>query len=168
MFEQFRVVEDGTVILGKVIDLLFKVGDMLVSLLSLTLTKELPAAGPETVRAVYVFSGETLLVADTNVRNRQAAVCAAGVPLALTAGSKPTEVLVLQGRPIGEPVAQYGPFVMNTEAEIEETFADYRQTQFGGWPWEKPDPTHGGEATRFAKHSSGQIETPDVESAPST
>ena len=129
---------------------------------------ELPAAGPETVRAVYVFSGDTLQVADTNVRNRQAAVCAAGVPLALTAGSEPTEVLVLQGRPIGEPVARYGPFVMNTEAEIEATFADYRQTQFGGWPWPKPDPTHGGEATRFAQHSSGNVETPDVESSPST
>ncbi len=129
---------------------------------------ELPAAGPETVRAVYVFSGDTLQVADTNVRNRQAAVCAAGVPLALTAGSEPTEVLVLQGRPIGEPVAQYGPFVMNTEAEIEETFADYRQTQFGGWPWPKPDPIHGDAPTRFAKHSSGNVETPDVESSPAT
>ena len=69
-----------------------------------------------------------------------------------------TEILVLQGKPIGEPVAQHGPFVMNTREEIQQAFADYRRTQFGGWPWPKPDPVHARDAVRFAKHADGRIE----------
>ena len=58
---------------------------------------------------------------------------------------------MLQGRPIGEPVAQYGPFVMNDEAGIEQAFADYRATGFGGWPWPTDDPVHARDAGRFAR-----------------
>jgi hypothetical protein len=70
----------------------------------------------------------------------------------------PVEILLLQGRPIGEPVAQYGPFVMNTRAELEQAFADYRRTLFGGWPWPENAPVHGRDAGRFAKHADGRVE----------
>ena len=66
---------------------------------------------------------------------------------------------MLQGPPIGEPVAQHGPFVMNSRAEIQQAFADYQRTQFGGWPWPADDPVHARDAGRFAKHIDGHRET---------
>ena len=84
-------------------------------------------------------------------------------PVVVTGGPYGAEALVLQGRPIGEPVAQYGPFVMNDEAGIEQAFADYRRTGFGGWPWPTDDPVHPREAGRFARHADGRLEVPSGE-----
>jgi len=61
-----------------------------------------------------------------------------------------TEFLVLQGRPIDEPVAQHGPFVMNTQQEIRQAFYDYQKTRFGGWPWERDDMIFPQDKGRFA------------------
>jgi redox-sensitive bicupin YhaK (pirin superfamily) len=117
-----------------------------------------PAAGPDSARVLYVFEGETLRVGDVEVGNDTGVVLRPNVPAPLTAGPAEVEAILLQGRPIGAPVAQYGPFVMNTKAEIERAFDDYRATQFGGWPWPDEAPTHGPSRGRFARHVDGRVE----------
>lgn len=113
----------------------------------------------ETVRTLYFFAGSSLRVATQELRGARGVLLDSQRPVALTAGDDGAEALILQGRPIGEPVAQYGPFVMNSEDEIHEAFADYRRTQFGGWPWPVDDPTHGRDTGRFARHPDGRVVT---------
>ena len=120
----------------------------------------LPAAtGAETLRTLYCFEGDTLSIGDIVVANDTAALLDPHQPAPLTAGDRGVECLLLQGRPIGEPVERYGPFVMNTREELEQAFSDYRSTQFGGWPWPTDDPVHARDAERFARHDDGRIET---------
>jgi quercetin 2,3-dioxygenase len=122
----------------------------------------LPAARhDDVVRTVYFFEGDTVSLGDHQLGSSTGAVVRADQEVTVRAGSAAVECLVLQGRPIGEPVAQYGPFVMNTRAEIEQAFDDYRRTGFGGWPWDADGPVHGAEPRRYARHPSGLVEHPE-------
>lgn len=111
-------------------------------------------------RTLYFFRGKSLELAGTTFDNHAAIQVRSDEDLDLVAGDDGCELLMLQGRPIGERIAQYGPFVMNTQAEIEQAFADYRRTKFGGWPWPKDGPVHGSETARFAVHVDGREERP--------
>jgi hypothetical protein len=120
-----------------------------------------PAAhGPHTARTLHVFAGRALRVGETAVPCPAAITVQANQDLEIQAVDGPVEILLLQGRPIAEPVAQYGPFVMNTRSELEEAFADYRRTQFGGWPFAENAPVHPRAHGRFARHADGRVEQP--------
>lgn len=79
-------------------------------------------------------------------------------PITISAAGLPVEALMLQGRAIREPVAQYGPFVMNSDEELMAAFADYERGTFGTWPWGDDAPVHAPSRGRFAKHVDGHVE----------
>ena len=119
----------------------------------------LPAARhPEAIRVLYFFVGSSVKIDDRTLTEHSAAVVRSDIDVTLEAAKDTVELLLLQGRPIGEPVAQHGPFVMNSRAELQQAFSDYQRTQFGGWPWPADDPVHGRDAGRFAKHIDGHLE----------
>ncbi len=73
----------------------------------------------------YVFEGEAH-IAGTAIAKGTLALLGDGAELTLGAGATTTRVLVIGGRPLGEPVVHYGPFVMNTAAEIQQAVRDFR------------------------------------------
>jgi redox-sensitive bicupin YhaK (pirin superfamily) len=118
-----------------------------------------PAArDADTARTLHVFRGSALEVEDRVVRGPSAIRVHADQAVRIAAVEGLVEVLLLQGRPIGEPVAQHGPFVMNTRAELEQAFQDYRRTQFGGWPFPENAPVHPRDRGRYARHADGRVE----------
>jgi hypothetical protein len=124
----------------------------------------MPAARPGTDRTVYTFSGDRLDVDGTTVRAGTGAAVRGEHPTELVAPGEAVEALVLQGRPIGEPVAQHGPFVLNDRAGLVQAVEDYQRTGFGGWPWGEADPVHGPGPDRFARHPDGREDAPAVAS----
>jgi len=117
-----------------------------------------PAQSPATARALHLFAGAGVKVANRTIAGTAAIRVHADRAVMIEAVNGPVDLLLLQGRPIGEPVAQYGPFVMNTDAELQQAFADYRRTQFGGWPWPEDAPVHRRDEGRFARHADGRVE----------
>jgi quercetin 2,3-dioxygenase len=127
-----------------------------------------PATLAGTERTLYFFKGESANVGGRAVEGPVAIRLDAGVEVPIVAGDGVCEFLLLQGRPIGEPVAQYGPFVMNTQQEIMQAMQDYRRTQFGGWKFQDAAPVHGSAPERFARYPDGREEKPAVTTAAAT
>lgn len=81
---------------------------------------------------VYVFGGELLVgAARQSVEDGQMAILGAGDTVQLHGGTAGGRALLLAGQPHNEPLTRYGPFVMNTQAEIVQAFRDYQMGRLG-------------------------------------
>ena len=78
----------------------------------------------------YVFEGEAQ-IGEARLERGQLAVLGAGDAVQLRGGERPGRLLLLAGVPLREPIARYGPFVMNTRLELEQAFEDYRSGRMG-------------------------------------
>ena len=77
----------------------------------------------------YPFEGEAA-IGDRVVPRGTLAVLGDGSRVVVTAKTAPARVLLVAGQPLNEPVARYGPFVMNTQEQIREAIADYQAGRF--------------------------------------
>jgi redox-sensitive bicupin YhaK (pirin superfamily) len=121
----------------------------------------LPATEAGVNRTLFYYEGNRLNIDGQEIPHYHAVEVDPTLSLTLKNSTETSKVLVLQGRPINEPVVQHGPFVMNTKEEIYQAFEDYQKTQFGGWPWSRYDQVHAATEGRFAKHADGHVEKPE-------
>jgi redox-sensitive bicupin YhaK (pirin superfamily) len=120
-------------------------------------TWKLPKASADVNRRIYFYKGESLNIAGQNIPLYHSANLHADKETLIENGPEESYLLLLQGKPIDEPVVQHGPFVMNSAQEIQNTMNVFAATQFGGWPWPRPDHVHPREKGRFAKYADGKI-----------
>lgn len=108
-------------------------------------------------RTLYFYEGAELQIGGDTIQQNFGVELDTSHDVLIQNGGKEASLLMLQGKPLGETVVQYGPFVMNTEEEIQNAMQEYRITQFGGWPWPYPDNVHPKEKGRFAQYPDGAL-----------
>jgi len=118
----------------------------------------LPATDLPVHRTLYFYKGNDISIDGDSVQHSHLLELLPTEDITINNGDEDAYFLMLQGKPINEPVAQHGPFVMNTQQEIQEAFAEYRETQFGGWPWPMQEQVHPRNKGRFALHGDGREE----------
>ena len=121
----------------------------------------LPACNEDINRSLYFYKGNSITIEGKEISEAHVINVVSTEDLELKNGITDGYLLVLQGKPINEPVAQYGPFVMNSQSEIQQALQDFRQTQFGGWPWPETELAHPRDKGRFALHADGTEELKD-------
>jgi hypothetical protein len=117
----------------------------------------LPKSKGFTNRILYIYEGE-IKIENHEYSTKTGLLLNHEFDIEIISSEK-TKLLFLQGKPINEPVVQYGPFVMNTKEEIQKAFYDYQTTNFGGWNWQSTEPVHQLE-NRFAIYPNGKKDIP--------
>ena len=111
---------------------------------------ELPQVELGVLRTLYIYNGSGISINNQMIDSGYMVEINTNENISITSLDNKTQILLLQAKPINEPVVKYGPFVMNTREEIEEAFSDYKKTSFGDWAWNDDGPVHGKEYKKFA------------------
>ena len=110
----------------------------------------LPEVEKGVSRTLYFYKGRSLSINDQNINYRSMIEIDGSDQVKISSLGDESFILLLQARPINEPIVKYGPFVMNNRKEIEEAFEDYNRGGFGDWDWPDSGPVHGRKYKKFA------------------
>lgn len=106
--------------------------------------------GEDINRSLYFYQGEDVQLNEHLLKVNTGVDLISSKEIKLQAKNKKASFLFLQGKAINEPVAQHGPFVLNSREDLIKAFEDYQKNGFDKWTWSSSAATHGKEAKRFA------------------
>lgn len=116
----------------------------------------IPATSASSTRFCYFYQGKSLELEGQQMDVKHLAELKPDAEIHLKGGLLESRILWLEGEPIGAPVAMRGPFVLNSEDELNAAFKRYRDTHFGEWPWPSPAPVFERKQPRFATYQGGE------------
>lgn len=118
---------------------------------------ELPKSSKDLSKSLYFYKGNTIKIGDQNLEPNICIKLQSDAECLIENGSEPAYLLMLQGKPIEEPVVQHGPFVATSAQGIQNAMNTFYATEFGGWPWETHDHVHDKTKGRFALYADGTL-----------
>lgn len=118
----------------------------------------LPKSSSGVNRTLFYYNGAKMEIDGNSIYASHGMDLAPDAAISLINGEKTSSCLFLQGKPINEKVVQHGPFVLNSNEEIQAAVGEFQRTQFGGWPWPAYEHTHPKERGRFAIYADGREE----------
>ena len=118
----------------------------------------LPTASEKVNRTLFFYQGDHIRTEGYEIPKGHGLDLFPEQGIAIENGHETATFLFVQGKPIGEPVVQHGPYVATSQKGIREAMKEYGKTAFGGWPWPSADHTHPREHGRFALHADGTEE----------
>ncbi len=107
-------------------------------------------------RTLYFYKGNSISINNTEINAKRLIHLNSKEGIYIENSSEISYLFFLQGKPINEPLIQHGPFVANSQEEIQENIREYRDTKFGGWPYESNEPIHDKNKGRFAIFANGK------------
>jgi len=103
-------------------------------------------------RNIYVYEGGGVLADGVDIPSGTRAKLDGTADIELEGGNGGCRLLLLEGVPVPQRTASYGPFYMNSDREVREALAEFRRTGFGEWGWGVVDKVHPRDAGRFERH----------------
>jgi redox-sensitive bicupin YhaK (pirin superfamily) len=110
----------------------------------------LPVSEAGINRTLFFYKGESTRINEEVVVSGNLIELDPTIETKIENGAAEGYFLLLQGRPMNEPVLQHGPFVANDREGLQEIFKDFQETKFGGWPWPSVEHVHERTKGRFA------------------
>lgn len=100
-------------------------------------------------RNLYFYEGDSVIVDGETLHGKRSLKLKGDADFVIEANEGPAKLLLLEAEPIGEPIINDGPMIMNTQEEILQGYRDYWDTHYGEWNWGIPDPMHDKKAGRL-------------------